>query len=50
MAGEIKLASLSRELNAAEKSGGLVGVEYAIDGVAVIATKPIPSPTSRWLI
>lgn len=39
IAGEVQVAFLSRELNEAEKSGGLVGVEYAIDGVAVIANK-----------
>jgi phosphate transport system substrate-binding protein len=39
IAGEITLAFLSRDLNAAEKTGGLVGYAYAKDGVAVIVHK-----------
>ena len=39
IAGEVQLAFLSRELSAAEKSAGLVGVPYAIDGVAVIVNQ-----------
>jgi len=43
IAGEVQLAFLSRELNAGEKSGGLVAVEYAIDGVAIIVNKANPA-------
>ena len=43
IAGEVQLAFLSRELNAKEKEGGLVAVEYAIDGVAIIANKANPA-------
>ena len=43
LAGEVQLAFLSRELNATEKSGGLVGVVYAIDGVVVIVNKANPA-------
>lgn len=34
--GEVSLAFLSREVDAAEKAAGLVGSVYALDGVAVI--------------
>lgn len=36
LAGEVALAFLSREVDAAEKTAGLVGSVYALDGVAVI--------------
>jgi phosphate transport system substrate-binding protein len=39
IAGEVTLAFLSRELNATEKTAGLVGYSYAKDGVAVIVHK-----------
>ncbi len=43
VAGEVTLAFLSRELNDAEKAAGLVGKEYAHDGVAVIVHKDNPT-------
>lgn len=43
LAGEVQLAFLSREVNAAELAAGLVGVGYAIDAVAVIANKANPA-------
>ena len=39
IAGEVALAFLSRELNDAEKSAGLVGHAYAKDGVAIIVNQ-----------
>ena len=42
-AGEVTLAFLSRELNDAEKAAGLVGKEYAHDGVAIIVHKDNPT-------
>ena len=39
IAGEVTLAFLSRDLNDAEKSSGLVGHSYAKDGVAIIVHK-----------
>lgn len=41
-AGEVQLAFLSHAVSASEKDAGLVGVSYAIDGVAVIANKANP--------
>lgn len=41
-AGEVQLAFLSRAVSTSEKDAGLVGVPYAIDGVAVIANKANP--------
>ena len=41
-AGEVQLAFLSRALTPSEKEAGLVGVSYAIDGVAVIVNKENP--------
>jgi len=42
IAGEVTLAFLSRDLNAAEKTAGLVGHAYAKDGVAIIVHKDNP--------
>jgi len=42
IAGEVTLAFLSRDLNAAEKAAGLVGTAYAKDGVAIIVHKDNP--------
>ena len=42
IAGEVQLAFLSRALDAKEKEGGLVGVPYAADAVAVIVHKDNP--------
>jgi phosphate transport system substrate-binding protein len=42
IAGEVTLAFLSRDLNAAEKAAGLVGTGYAKDGVAVIVHRTNP--------
>ncbi|MEO7702701.1 MAG: substrate-binding domain-containing protein [Opitutus sp.] len=39
IAGDVTLAFLSRDLNAAERTAGLVGTAYAKDGVAVIVHK-----------
>jgi len=39
LAGDVELAFLSRGLKDDEKSGGLVGVSYAKDGVAVVVNK-----------
>ena len=39
IAGEVTLAFLSRDLNAAETTAGLVGAAYAKDGVAIIVHK-----------
>ena len=41
--GEVTLAFLSRELNDAEKAAGLVGEQYALDGVAIIVHKDNPT-------
>jgi phosphate transport system substrate-binding protein len=42
-AGEVTLAFLSRGLNDAEIAAGLVGKQYAVDGVAVIVNKANPT-------
>ena len=42
IAGEVQLAFLSRALDAKELEGGLVGVAYAVDAVAVIVHKENP--------
>jgi phosphate transport system substrate-binding protein len=42
VAGEVSLAFLSRELNAAEVAAGLTGQAYAKDGVAVVVHKDNP--------
>jgi len=42
IAGEVTLAFLSRDLNAAEKSAGLIGHAYAKDGVAIIVNQANP--------
>jgi phosphate transport system substrate-binding protein len=42
LAGEVQIAFLSRALSASEKEAGLVGIAYAVDGVAVIAHRDNP--------
>lgn len=42
LAGEVPLAFLSREVKDDEKAAGLVGVPYALDGVAVVVHKDNP--------
>ncbi|MEW6197814.1 MAG: phosphate ABC transporter substrate-binding protein [Planctomycetota bacterium] len=43
MAGQVQLAFLSRDLKEEEKKGGLVGVAYAHDAVAVIVNPANPT-------
>ena len=43
LAGQVTMAFLSRALEEKETAGGLVGVPYAIDGVAVIINKANPA-------